>query len=105
MMNNEGKNISLLVDAWLSDYAIGDLMERTVKLRFDQEKLKMLDAIYISHAHCDHLDPYTLLEIYKYANPILILPFTLRYLEPLFTLYLPETKIQWLGNRETFHLQ
>ena len=56
-------------------------MERTVKIRFDIEKLKTLDAIYISHAHCDHLDPYTLIEIYKYASPILILPFTLKYLE------------------------
>lgn len=59
-------------------------MERTSKIVLDPEKLNMLDAIYLSHAHTDHIDPYTLIEIYKYANPILILPITLRYLEELF---------------------
>lgn len=39
-------------------------MERTVKVELDSEKLKTIDAIYISHAHTDHLDPYTLMEIY-----------------------------------------
>jgi L-ascorbate metabolism protein UlaG (beta-lactamase superfamily) len=79
--NKDSKNVRILMDSWLSDYAIGDLMERTVKVKLDTDKLKSIDAIYISHAHCDHFDPYTLLEIYKHANPTLILPFTLRYLE------------------------
>jgi hypothetical protein len=80
------------------------MMERTVKVRLGPEKLDTIDAIYISHAHSDHFDPYTLGEIYKSANPILILPFTLRYLEGLIHEYLPSTEVKWLDNRETFLL-
>jgi L-ascorbate metabolism protein UlaG (beta-lactamase superfamily) len=40
------------------------MMERTVKVRLDAEKIETIDAIYISHSHTDHLDPYTLLEIF-----------------------------------------
>lgn len=78
------------------------MMERTVKVRLDPEKMQTLDAIYISHAHTDHFDPYTLIEIYKYASPLLIFPFTLRYLEGLLHEFLPHVKIHWLNNRETF---
>lgn len=77
-------------------------MERTVKVRLDPEKIKALDAIYISHAHCDHFDPYTLVEIYSHTSPLLILPFTLRYLEGLIREYLPKAEIHFLGNREIF---
>ncbi len=108
-------------------------MERTVKVRFDHEKLSTIDAMYISHAHCDHFDPYSLVEIYGSRHreersdpetkkgiphnvwiasqarndrklPLLILPFTLRYLEPLLSKYLPQAEIHWLGNRETYTL-
>ena len=103
--NNTGENVRVLIDAWLSDYAFGDLMERTVKVRLDREKIKTLDAIYISHAHCDHFDPYTLIEIYAHASPLLILPFTLRYLEGLIQEYLPQIEIHWLGNREIFNFK
>jgi hypothetical protein len=79
-------------------------MERTVKVRLDTEKLKSIDAIYISHAHCDHFDPYTLTEIYKNANPTLILPFTLRYLEEIIREYLPSAEVIWLEHRMTYNL-
>lgn len=59
----------ILVDSWLSDYAVGDLMERNTKIKLDPEKMKSIDAIYISHAHTDHLDPYTLVEIYGSKTP------------------------------------
>ena len=95
----------ILVDSWLSDYAVGDLMERSVKIKLDPEKMKSIDAIYISHAHTDHLDPYTLIEIYQYANPLLILPTTLRFLAPVFALYLPTAQIHWLALREVFNLK
>lgn len=39
-------------------------MERTVKVRLDLEKVTTIDAIYISHAHTDHIDPYILTKIY-----------------------------------------
>ncbi len=99
------ENVRILIDSWLSEFAVGDLMERTTKVRFDTEKIKTLDAIYISHSHSDHFDPYTLVEIYQYASPLLILPFTLRYLEVVLSEFLPNTKIHWLGNRETYILK
>ena len=77
-------------------------MERTVKVKLDTEKLKSIDAIYISHAHCDHFDPYTLTEIYKNANPTLILPFTLRYLEGIIHEYLPSAEVVWLEPRKPY---
>ncbi len=98
-------NVRILIDSWLSDYAFGDLMERSVKIKLDPEKMKSIDAIYISHAHTDHLDPYTLVEIYRYATPSLILPTTLRFLAPLFALYLPTAQIHWLAPRETYRLE
>ena len=79
-------------------------MERSTKIKLDPEMLSSIDAIYISHAHTDHLDPYTLVEIYQYASPLLILPVTLRFFAPLFDLYLPTTQIHYLAPRESFTL-
>ncbi len=76
-----------------------------MKVDFDHEKISSIDAIYISHAHTDHLDPYTLLEIYKHANPLLLLPITLSYLTPLFVEYIPTIQIQILKNKEIFIFQ
>lgn len=58
-------------------------MERTVKVRLDPKKIETIDAVYISHSHTDHFDPYTLVDLYKSEKPILLLPFTLTYLAPL----------------------
>lgn len=101
----DGDSVRILVDTWLSDFAIWDLMERSTKVRIDPEKIGSLDAIYISHAHTDHLDPYTLMEIYTHANPLLILPVTLRFLSPLFAEFIPTAQIHWLGNRETLTIR
>jgi hypothetical protein len=136
--NEVWENVRILVDSWLSDYAVGDMMERTTKVRLDPEKISTIDAIYISHAHTDHFDPYTLVEIYgtypppekgelegvlfqkseqtppnlpfsregwNPQKPILILPFTLRYLESIISEYLPSARVKWLGNRETLNLK
>ena len=102
MASREGGNVRILIDSWLSDYALGDMMERTVKVRLDPEKIETIDAIYISHCHSDHFDPYTLMEIFRSASPMLIFPYTLRYLEPLLTEYLPQAKVKWLMNKEIF---
>ncbi len=80
-------------------------MERTVKVRLDPEKIETIDAIYISHSHTDHLDPYTLREIYAHANPVLIIPFTLGYLKPLLHEYLPKAEIVVLKNHEIYTLR
>jgi L-ascorbate metabolism protein UlaG (beta-lactamase superfamily) len=79
-------------------------MERSVRIKLDIEKLNSIDAIYISHAHTDHLDPYTLVEIYQHANPLLIIPVTLRFLAPLFAEYLPTAQIHWLAPGEAYVL-
>lgn len=83
-------------------------MERTVKVRLDLEKVSTIDAIYISHAHTDHIDPYILTTIYsgnQAKYPLLILPITLSYLEPLFHEYLPKAEIKILSNHEIFFLR
>jgi L-ascorbate metabolism protein UlaG (beta-lactamase superfamily) len=61
--------VRILIDSWLSDYAVGDMMERTVKMRLDLSKISTIDAIYISHSHTDHFDPYTLVKIYGTYPP------------------------------------
>lgn len=81
------------------------MMERIVKVQLDREKIDTIDAIYISHSHTDHLDPYTLMEIYTHASPIFLLPFTLAYLEPLLHGYLPKAEIVILKNHETYTLR
>lgn len=100
--NKEGENIRILVDAWLSDYAFGDLMERTPRITLDAQKLKTLDVVYLSHAHCDHFDPYTLVPLFQIASPLLVIPETLAYLIPVLAQYIPQAKVQLLRNRETF---
>lgn len=102
IQNKQSETIRILVDAWLSDYAFGDLMERTPRVRLDDEKIKRLDVIFLSHSHCDHFDPYTLLPIYTVANPLLLIPETLEYLVPVVSRYIPQAKIHILRNRETF---
>lgn len=80
-------------------------MERSVRVRLDTEKIKTLDAIYISHAHTDHFDPYTLVEIYTHAQPLLILPATLAYLLPLLHEYLGDIPVHILFPKKTFSLK
>ena len=88
IQNTKSENVRILVDTWLSGYAVGDLMERTVQVNLDPSKIETIDAIYISHTHTDHFDPYTLTEMYTHAKPLLLLPHTLAYLVPLIREYL-----------------
>ena len=98
--NKQGESIKILVDAWLSDYTFGDLMERTPRIKLDSEKIKMLDVMFLSHAHCDHFDPYTLVPIFQIANPLMIIPETLAYLEPVVREYIPKIKIHLIQFEE-----
>ena len=106
IQNSSGKTIKILSDAWLSNYAFGDMMARYPKIEVDYSKLE-LDAIFISHSHCDHLDPYTLVKIYENLKPrpLLLIPETLLFLVPLFEKYLPKQKIQILKSGIPFHFQ
>lgn len=105
MKNTAWETVKILSDAWLSNYAFWDMMARYPKIEIDYEKLE-LDAIFLSHSHCDHLDPYTLIKIYENLKPrpLLLIPETLIFLVPLFEKYLPKQKIQILKSWITFNL-
>lgn len=77
-------------------------MERTPRLELETEKLKSLDVVFLSHAHCDHFDPYTLVPLFCVASPLLLLPETLQYLIPVVTKYIPQVKIHVLKHKEIF---
>jgi len=81
-------------DTWLSNYSFGDMMERNPIIKLDYSKFEDLDAIFISHAHVDHFDPYTFIKLYKNLKnrPTLLIPNTISYLTPLLDKYLPEQK-------------
>ena len=98
--------VRILADPWITDHVIGDLCGRYPRIRLDFEKLPTIDAIYLSHSHTDHCDPYSLLELRaKLPNaPTLLLPVSLAYLEPLFEEYLPEWPRQWLAEGEAIVL-
>lgn len=106
MKNSQNETVRILSDAWLSNYAFGDMMARYPKIEIDYSKLE-LDAIFISHSHCDHLDPYTLCKIYENLKPrpLLLIPETLLFLVPLFEKHLPKQKIEILKSGVTFNLK
>lgn len=105
LKNSKWEIVRIMSDTWLSNYAFWDLMERNPRVKLDFEKFN-IDAIFISHSHCDHLDPYTLIEIYNNIKPrpILLIPETLTFLVPIFKKYLPKQKIEILKNKQVFNL-
>ena len=88
----------ILVDPWLSDHATGDGMGRFPRVRFEPEVLAPIHAVFLSHAHSDHLDPYTLVRLWQTLNPAptLFLPVTLAYLAPVFIEHLPNCDVRVL---------
>ena len=103
--NENWENIKILSDTWLSDYSVADLMQRNPMITIDWEKLETIDAVFISHAHMDHFDPYTLIKIFsKLKNkPKLLLPETLAYTKELLESEL-NCDIQILKNKETIQV-
>ena len=81
----DGEPLRLLGDPWLSDYLIGDLLGRFPRVRFDTKDLAPLEAIWISHSHTDHFDPYALVRLWRELpeRPRLILPQSLLFLHDL----------------------
>lgn len=106
IQNSNKETVKILSDSWLSDYAFGDMMMRNPTLKIDYSKFD-IDAIFISHSHCDHFDPYFLTEIYRNITPrpLLLIPETISFLVPLFKKYLPKKKIEILKNKKTFNLK
>jgi L-ascorbate metabolism protein UlaG (beta-lactamase superfamily) len=82
------------------------MMARYPKIEIDFEQMQV-DAIFLSHSHSDHLDPYTLIKIYEIQKPrpLLLIPETLLFLVPLFEKHLPKQKIQILKSGHTFNLK
>ncbi len=105
--NSENEEIKILSDSWLSDYVFWDFMERNPMIKIDYNKLNNLDAIFLSHSHSDHIDPYSLIEIYKniIPRPILIIPETIGFLVPIFKKNLPKMEIKILKNKEIFEFK
>lgn len=92
----------LMIDSWYSDFSPADCAERTPKIAFDWETMPKIDAIFISHSHMDHLDPYFLTEFYRHQSPLLLLSETLAYLVPTIREYLPAgTRIELLHHLKT----
>jgi len=105
--NDKNETIKILSDSWLSDYVVGDLMGRNPSFLLDYDLLWDIDAIFLSHSHTDHIDPYTLVNLYKNLSkkPFLLLPETLLFLKPLFEKYLDNPKIIVLRNKEEISLK
>lgn len=90
-----GEPTRILVDPWLSDHATGDAMGRFPRLRLDLAALAPVHAVFLSHAHCDHLDPYSLVRLWRELPepPVLLLPVSLSHLVPLFEEFLPQPEL------------
>ncbi|MDD3144791.1 MAG: MBL fold metallo-hydrolase [Candidatus Gracilibacteria bacterium] len=101
--NKSGEDIKILSDSWLSDFVVGDMMARNPRIKIDYNKLQNIDAIFLSHSHLDHIDPYTLIEIFEKLEkkPDILLAETLAFLVPLFIKYLHNPNIIILKNKET----
>ncbi len=106
LKNSNNEEVKILSDSWLSDYVVGDMMGRNPTFSLNYRLLESIDAIFISHAHCDHLDPYTLIDLYKNLknSPILLLPETLSFLKDLFIKYLWDIKIIMMRNKEKYEI-
>lgn len=61
-----------------------------------------MDVVYLSHAHCDHFDPYTLVPLFQIGSPLLLVPETIGYLVPIINKFIPQAKIHILKHREIF---
>lgn len=92
-IENADRTVRILFDAWLSDFAFGDFMARNP--RVELASIGEVDAVYLSHAHCDHFDPYTLLPLFE-KPAVLIIPETIEFLLPLLAKYLPRADVKIL---------
>ena len=99
--------VRILADPWLSDHVVGDVQGRFPRLRFELESLKPLHGVFVSHAHTDHLDPYSLIRLWRELDPrpALLLPESLRFLGALLREFLQDVEIVFLADRQaiSFH--
>lgn len=100
--DSTGLPYRLLSDSWLSRYSVGDYMERNPVVEIDWKSFPRIDAVFISHSHTDHLDPYFLTDLSERYGFELLLPETLAYLVPVFEAYLKNARIRILKNLESY---
>ena len=102
MENTSGEAVRILADPWLDDHVVGDVGGRFPRVRSDWSRLGPIDAVWISHAHTDHLCPYSLIALKGElpAGTALFLPISLAYLEDVFREYLPEWPIHFMAQEE-----
>ena len=102
-----GSPVRVLADPWLSDHLIGDLQGRFPRVRIDLDTLGPIDAVFLSHSHTDHCDPYSLVDLWRRLDPVpvLFLPQSMRYLESLFKAHLEGARILVLEDESSidFH--
>jgi len=79
------------------------MMARNPRIKIDYKKLQNLDAIFLSHSHLDHIDPYTLVDLFENLEkkPDIFLAETLAFLVPLFVKNLKNVNIIILENKKT----
>lgn len=90
----------ILIDSWLSDFVVGDFMARSTRVRNIQDIRP--DVVYLSHAHTDHFDPYSILALAR-TNPdtVWLVAETIEYLVPLLREYIPSIRIEIIHHDET----
>lgn len=94
--------VRLMNDAWLSSHAFGDFLSRNPVLPENAaDLLPPLDGVFLTHPHCDHFDPYTLVPLYRRQRPALLLPETALYLKPLLDEYLNHPDVIVLSHNES----
>ncbi|MFN0056842.1 MAG: MBL fold metallo-hydrolase [Planctomycetota bacterium] len=95
MLSPEGEPVRILGDPWLSDYVIGDLVGRFPRVRLKHQQLPPIDALYFTHSHTDHFDPYSILDLWQNLpqRPMILLPQSIQYLVPLLEEFLPGVSI------------
>ena len=102
----DGGRFRLLADPWLDDHVIGDVGGRFPRVRADWSELGPVDVVWISHAHTDHLCPYSLIKLHEELSPApqLLLPISLAYLREIFTEYLPDWPITFIEQEVPLNL-
>jgi len=105
--NSNNEDVRIMSDAWLSNYSFWDMMERNPKIDLDHSKFEKIDAIFISHAHVDHFDPYTFIELHDNLKntPVLLIPNTISYLTPLLDKYLPKWEYKILKSKTEIEIK
>lgn len=105
MKNEKNENIKIMSDSWLSDFCAWDMMARNPRIEVNYKKLENVDAIFLSHSHMDHIDPYSLIDIFTKLEkkPDLLISETLSFLIPIFVKYLNAENIIKIENRKTIN--